>query len=303
MAPGGLKRCALRIAAAAVAGGAAALILAGAPTLAGPVATGGVSKPAQRPEKPEQVLDHFLCYQVADHFPPAGLPAIALMDQFDRWLDDLLIDDSLCNPVDKHPAEGPDAHRKNNAAHLVCYLIWPPEDITDPVLINNQFTRFPNSPNLLTLSKEYSLCVPSTKAPAPRNPGGFANLDLDHFKCYLVTPTLPVPFPPPATQVTLKDQFIGPAQLAVSLVPELLCVPADKMLPGKPPTRRRHPAAHLACYPIIFPPAAAIPKVRVRSQLEPNPGPVLQPLRPWVLCLPSSKRLLSTDQSKRRFEQ
>jgi hypothetical protein len=281
-----------RIAAAAFIGGVAGLISACVPPASGPTGEVAIDERERPYGSPEQVLDHLLCYQLDDHFPPNALPVITLVDQFDTWRDWLLMDDVLCNPVDKHPPAGPGAYRKHGEAHLVCYVNWPPADTGDRVVIANQFTRFLNSPKNLTLLREYSLCVPSTKARAPRKPENFANLPLDHFKCYLVAPLLPVPFlPPPVTRVMLQDQFVGPAPFAVSLLPELLCAPTDKMVPGKPPIFRRNPGAHLVCYLLIDPPPVKLPQVLIRNQIEPQ-GPKVQPLRPWALCLPSTKQLL-----------
>jgi len=139
------------------------------------------------------------------------------------------------------------------------------------------------------------ISAPSTTQSASVAAGATVNLRfgdhrflIDHFACYLVSPTgLKAPF----IGITLRDQFGQHTTSAISRF--TLCNPAQKTFRGSV-TKVLNPNAHLVCYRPSPNQASVPPALSTVRTIDQFGNDVLQVVKPVELCLPSSKSL--TDQ-------
>lgn len=270
----------------AVLGGACLIVLAvagGSITGAAKAAPAGTAPP----------VDHQLCYTAAGFYgrvPPQG--AVRLIDQFNPngFLPQINAKANLlCNPAKKIlPATGQAFLVTNPRAHLVCYQIA--ETDTQPVpkvIVTNQFGQALLQPG----PQAISLCVPTWKSltatptAASDTPPG-----LNHFTCYPVN-VLAGGYQPP-TGILVRDEFAkAPVQVQVSPNPEVLCLPAEKVITTPVGVRDYpivNPDLHLLCYPVTKTPIRN--PVYTKNQFG---HPRLRILGSQWLCLPSTKQVVA----------
>ena len=221
------------------------------------------------PSEQEGSLDHFQCYTVLQ-LSGAQPASVTLADQFGTEPVGVGPPQVFCNPVDKVEDGIPIT---DPTAHLKCYAIAPDQQfVPRDVVVANQFGTA-----LLRVLSPQLLCLPTQKEDYPPPVG------LDHFKCYSVEVLEGPASPPP---VTLVDQW-GTEYGVQVLGAQLLCTPADKL---QDPYPIFNPNEHLECYKILSPPFE--PRTTyVNNQFGPE---TLQVIAPDMLCLPSSKTVVST---------
>jgi len=138
---------------------------------------------------------------------------------------------TVCNPVDVNGAGILDP-----AAHLTCHQIrdvpGQPYFQARDVVVDNAFGT-----ETLTVSGAQSLCVPST-----HNSKIFADLNIDHFKCYTARTARSTPAFTPQ-EVRLSDAF--ETKVTSVLQTTTVCNPVDVNGAGI-----LDPAAHLTCHQI-----------------------------------------------------
>lgn len=248
------------------------------------------------PDKPEDLLDHFVCYTFKDKKiePPNG---ISLLDQFyDKPQPTTVITrEFLCNPAaKKHKAGDKFPELKHPEAHLVCYKI---EDrtISLTLKVTNQVDT---NPQIMQTLRERYLCLPSGKQlvpdpnKPPQNPPPIpGNGILDHFKCYDVTAKNY-----PDKYYEWKDEF-GETVFRNDIRAEIACNPVEKHRAGKDPTPRTNPSAHLVCYS-LFKLERFDRTVKIANQFEPAPKPndlLSVSVVPRYICMPSTKQIVPSD--------
>jgi List-Bact-rpt repeat protein len=214
-------------------------------------------------------IDHYKCYLPAK--TPFKQRTVRLQDQFLTSNAVVVRPVWFCNPVRKNRSGV-----QNLRAHLKCYRIREEEFRELLVDIDNQF----ESTTIRTI-RPTELCLPTSKRVVPprirpRPPGPIPPA-LDHYKCYLVSPTT---FR--RRVVTLSDQFESKRTTVLQRV--RLCNPVSKNR-----TRILHSEDHLVCYTIAQvrgqrPFARRVVLVRNQFGLE-----RLTLLRPYLLCVPSTK--------------
>ncbi len=251
-----------------------------------------------QPAPPQFRIDHFLCYHVlpTQFVGPKG---ISVIDQFNVQ-PPLPVQvngrDSLCNPVSKNGEPIP-----NKETHLMGYLVRSDsKPVNKNVIVSNQFGE-----QRVEVLRPVKLLLPTGKAPLPTHKGGIQEYidhppeappiprEFDHYFCYSVK----AEFKP--RSVTVSDQFdeTDPKRKRkreVELLDfALLCNPAEKRLEGPPPGPMFNNRDHLACYTLK--PEAFRPRlVEIHNQFENRPIQVRRP-NPNLLCVPSAKRLVTTD--------
>ena len=99
-----------------------------------------------------ETLDHYKCYDVSDDTIIGA--TVSLADQFQERSQEVKKPRFLCNPVDKN-GEG----IVNSTDHLVCYAIFPNQNVGEEVSVSNQFGS-----HGLKVKKDQMLCVPSSKS-------------------------------------------------------------------------------------------------------------------------------------------
>jgi hypothetical protein len=123
--------------------------------------SGNTSPPDPPPLEQLKNLSHFLCYNIKHD--SVNFKQITVQDQFMQKPMKISINLSpslLCNPADKKRPDKAEQPRLHPEAHLVCYDVKMPPDLSLPqVRIRNQFEETkPTAPGAL-----YRLCVPSLK--------------------------------------------------------------------------------------------------------------------------------------------
>jgi hypothetical protein len=248
---------------------------------------------AQPAAKPEDVLDHFVCYTFKDKKieAPTG---IALLDQFYEKPQPtrVITRELLCNPVaKKHKANEEYPKLKHPEAHLVCYRIEE-RTISLSLKVVNQVDPEPQNIDVI---REHYLCLPSgkqlvrdPKKPPQKPPPIPGNAILDHFKCYDA-----------ATEKSFKkdyewkDQF-GDFSFHNEIRAELACNPVEKLRTGRKPTPKTNPSAHLVCYS-LFKLEKFDRTVKIANQFEPAPKPndlLSVNSVPRYICMPSTKEII-----------
>ncbi len=214
--------------------------------------------------------DHFKCYRVGR--TSFKTRSVSLADQFGASLITVKRPRTLCNPVQKNSER-----IVNPAAHLKCYAIQAGDFTPRDVLVANQF----GSQELRVLAPK-TLCLPSTKKLLSGKrlslPRGDPSQLGDHYQCYSVSGSLE------QRVVRLRDQFH--VERVRVLRPIQLCNPVSKN--GEP---LLHPLRHLTCYAIedVRRTVFSVRRVRVTNQFGVE---VLRVIRPYSLCVPSTKTIL-----------
>jgi len=317
----------------------AVAMMAGAWVLASAIPAGATQPPASTavncapiagtgdtcPNPPTQPggLDHFLCYKaVTDGFTP---PLVDLQDQFGNHTlvqplsasNSAGSDNQLCTPVIKTientqgTVVGPEYTVGNPEAHLYCFTDNTFSANGTQVTVTNQFGT-----GLLTVGTSTRLCLPSWKYDPnqiPTNPlasGSVAtsswtdpaNLNLNHFHCYDVSPTTAsnpgFSNTPPSVQ--LEDQFGTYTPVTIG-APQELCAPVIKQVVNAAGQPVGNPSAinsdgltgaHLLCFAVDV---GGTHNVLVGNQFSATPtSAVPSPVSVGVsfadmLCLPSFK--------------
>jgi hypothetical protein len=260
---------------------AAAVLLATGVTAAGATtagATAGAAKPAAL-----IAVDHQLCYTAAakGFRVPAG---VILVNQFSPkgFVPKIGPAVLLCNPTIKVLPTGKVFPVTNPRAHLACYIIAAPHQVSHLVVVSNQFGSAPmltGQPNLLCLPSWKSLTAPPRAKPV-QPPG------LSHFTCYTVKlPAGVAGYHPPT--VMLRDEFSSKlVTVRVSPIPTELCLPTEKIVRGAL-YKIVNPVTHLLCFPVTRTPIR--PRVFVQNQFG---TAVVVIGHTSMLCVPSVKRVI-----------
>ena len=253
---------------------AAGATAAGATTAAG---TGAAKSAALTP------VDHQLCYTAAAK--GFRVPAsVILVNQFSPkgFRPKIGAAVLLCNPTIKVLPTGKAFPVTNPRAHLACYSIAAPRQVSHLVVVSNQFGSAPmltGQPNLVCLPSWKSLTAPPRAKPV-QPPG------LSHFTCYTVKlPAGVAGYHPPA--VKLRDEFSAKLVSArVSSIPTELCLPTEKIVRGQV-WKVVNPVTHLLCFPVTHTPIR--PRVFVQNQFGTAVAAIVHTS---LLCVPSVKRVI-----------
>lgn len=217
------------------------------------------------------MLDHFRCYTALIPKPASGQPPfpkftprpVTLEDQFETKLTNVLKPLAVCAPADKN-----DEGVLDQNTHLEAYQI---ADSTTPVQPRFVIHRNTVSNQLGTLvvdsTKADRLLVPTNKAigTTPPSPPDLANINVDHYKCYLAVvakaPKGQAPFPTfKPINVAVEDQF--GSRVVTLTKPSRFCNPVEKNNEGV-----KNPNNHLMCYAGVIaktsPAQPVFPKTRV----------------------------------------
>jgi hypothetical protein len=194
---------------------------------------------------------------------------VRLSNQFQTRTAEIFKPDQFCNAVDKN-GEG----IIDPKAHLTCYKVRRTRSTVRPqVITTDQFGQL----GLNVLKRRTRLCVPSEEVGQP------SAQNLDHFEMYRTKRTAGTPkFR--RQHVDLKDQFLDDnVQLKRPL---RLGVPTDRDFGGI-----KDPSAHLTCYSLRGT-SFEDREVEVLNQF----GRFRLSLkRPTMLCVPSTKQVVSSD--------
>jgi len=194
---------------------------------------------------------------------------VSLSNQFQSRTVEIFKPDRFCNAVDKN-GEG----IIDPAAHLTCYKVRRTRSMVRPqVITTDQFGQL----ELNVLRRRTRLCVPSEEI------GQQSPLNLDHFEMYRAKKT-------PGTRnfkrqdVNLKDQFLD--ETVRLKRPLRLGVPTDMDNGGI-----NNPSAHLNCYSV----GGTSFERREVDVLNQFGRFRLSLKRPTMLCVPSTKQVVSSD--------